>query len=193
MSGGGGKSSPHSSPCSSSSLTLLSKTFSGLKTAPVNRGFAFAKSGSAKRRSKKSRRVRRPSRAFRKRAIEVVNLSSDDDIEFLEEIIDISDSADDECRILKHLVRGKDVGSTSDVGAESGETNHPGSSSSGTDGGNLFSDLSLESISPFSFGSPHSSLRSMSPCGEVESSEVNPQVSDESSGGGVEVNSSGEL
>ena len=189
MSSSGGRISPHNSPCSSRSLIRLSKTFSGLKTAPVRKGSAFTKFGSVKGRAKKCRRDRKPSKVFRRRAIEVVDLSSDDDIEFLEEIIDIC--SDDECQVLKHIVRGKDEESTSEAGEGSGETNFPGSSSSGTDGGNLFSDLSLESISPFSFGSPRSSLRSMSPCGSIGSGEVNLSVSEASNDGRVEINSSG--
>ena len=152
------------------------------------------KSNSVKRRGRKGRKNRKSSRAFRRRTIEVVNLSSDNasDVEFLEEVITLS-SSDDECEILKHVVKGRDRESTSDAGAESGETNYPGSNSSSANVDNPSCSPNLDPVSPYSFGSPHSSLRSISPCEDVESNEADLPASDVSHDGSAEIGDSEEM
>ena len=182
--------SPRSSPSSSCSLSTLLKSFSGPKFAPAGRRSVFAKSGLAKRRGNKGRTARKPSRADRRYATEVIDLSSDEemdtsDIEFLEEVIDISGDDDSECEVLKHIVKGRNRKLMSDAGDESEETSYPISGSSGSDGGSPFVDLSSGSISPFSFGSPLSSLHSMSPRGTFGSGEADLPASDESYDGSV--------
>ena len=152
------------------------------------------KSNSVKRRGRKGRKNRKPSRAFRKRTIEVVNLSSDNasDVEFLEEVIVLS-SSDDEREVLKHTVKERDGKSASDAGAESGETNYPGSNSSSANAGNPSCSPSLDPVSPYSFGSPHSSLRSISPYEDAESTEADLPASDVSHDGSAEIGDSEEM
>ena len=152
------------------------------------------KSNSVKRRGRKGRKNRKPSRAFRKRNIEVVTLSSDNasDVEFLEEVIVLS-SSDDEREVLKHSVKERDGQSASDAAAESGETNYPGSNSSSANAGNPSRSPSLDPVSPYSFGSPHSSLRSISPCEDVESNEADLPASDVSHDGSAEIGDSEEM
>ena len=192
MSGRDGKTTSRISSSSSRGLNSPSETFSGLRTAST-----YAMSGSIKGRSKKGLKNRKPSRAFRKRTIEVIDLSSDDengsDIEFLEEVIDISGGDNGDRKILEPIVKGQGGVSSSDTGANSEETNYPGSSSSNANGDNPFADISLDSISPLPFSSPISSPRSMSPHENVGSGEADLLVSYESDNGDSEVGSSEEM
>ena len=196
MSNNGGKIS-HSSPCSSRSLNPLPKFIVEIPKTSSVRKTAYAKFGSIKRRSRKNRKVRKSSKAFRKRTIEVIDLSSDDetnasDVELLEEVIDISGS-DVEHETQKYTAKGQDGESASEAGADSGETDYPGSKSSSVDGDSPLPDLSFDSLSSISIGSPFSDLRSVSPFEDVESAEADLPVSDETNGSGVEINSSEEM
>ena len=174
--------SPRSSPSSSCSLFTLLQCFSGPLLPPSGSGSVFAGSGSVKKKSRKGRSARKLSSAARRNATEVIDVfsESDDDsvnpeeVKILEEVIDVT--GDDECTILRHIVKRKISepvpGAEEEIEAanysrsvkrrirgpmpetedESEATTYPQSNSSA-------GELSFESepLSPLSFGSPSGS------------------------------------
>ena len=171
--------SPRSSPSSSCSLFTLLQCFSGPKLSPSGSGSIFAGSGLVKKKNRKGRNARELSNAARRNATEVIDVFSEsdddtvnpEDVKILEEVIDVT--GDDECTILRHIVKrkinepvsgaeedGEAVdysrsvkrrirGPVSETEDESEATDYPKSDSSA---GELSYDS--EPLSPLSFGSP---------------------------------------
>ena len=182
--------------------------------SPSGSGSIFAGSGLVQKKSRRGRNARELSRAARRNATEVIDVFSEsdddsvnpEDVKILEEVIDVT--GDDECTILKHIVKRKISepvsgaeeeseaancsrsvkrrirGPMSETEDESEATNYPKSDSSAGE----FS-FDSEPLSPLSFGSPGGSpfaglfpdsLDSM-----VESSGEDLALSDESYDGSV--------
>ena len=171
--------SPRSSPSSSCSLFTLLQCFSGPTLSTSGSASVFAGSGSIKKKSRKGHSARGLSSAARRNATEVIDVFSEsdddsvnpEDVKILEEVIDVT--GDDECTILRHIVKrkisepvpGADEeseaanysrsvkrrirGPMPETEDESDATNYPKSDSSAGE----FS-FDSEPLSPLSFGSP---------------------------------------
>ena len=206
--------SPRSSPSSSCSLFTLLQCFSGPTLSTSGSASVFAGSGSIKRKSRKGRSAKELPSAARRNATEVIDIFSEsdddtvnpEDVKVLEEVIDVT--GDDECTILRHIVKRKISepeseaeeegeatsysrsvkkriqGPVSETEDESETTNYPRSDSSVGE----FS-FDSEPLSPFSFGSPSGSpfagLFPEDPDSMVESSGGDLSFSDESYDGSI--------
>ena len=171
--------SPRSSPSSSCSLFTLLQCFSGPTLSTSGSASVFAGSGSVKTKSRKGHSARELSSAARRNATEVIDVFSEsdddpvnpEDVKILGEVIDVT--SDDECTILRHIVKRKISepvsgaeeeseaatysrsvkrrirGPMPETEDESEATNYPKSDSSAGE----FS-FDSEPLSPLSFGSP---------------------------------------
>ena len=178
-----------SSPSFSCSLSTLLGTFSGTEPVPMGRRSIFAKSGFDTRRGDKGHVVRKLFTADHRPATEVIELSSDEemdtsDMEFLEEVIDVSDGDDSECEVLQHVVMGKSRRLMSEVDDEGDGTSYPMAGPKGDDDGSSFVGLGFGPVSPFPVGSPLAGFHAMSSHEMFGSGEADLLASDDSNDGG---------
>ena len=172
--------SPYSSPLSSCSLFTLLGGFPGPRTD----------SDLVSKRGDASRVVRRLFTAGRSHAAEVIELSSDEemdtsDIEFLEEVIDIAGAGKGENGALTHIVMEENEDSISDADDEGEGGCYPVIGSEDNDDSSPFVGLGSGSAPIFPIGSPLPSFHEVLPHGIFGSGGADLSIFGESQGGGV--------
>ena len=172
--------SPYSSPLSSCSLFTLLGGFPGPRL----------NSDSVPKRGDVSRVVRRLFTAGRSHTAEVIELSSDEemdtsDIEFLEEVIDIAGAGEGENEVLKHIVMGQNEDSISDADDEGEGGLYPVIGSEDDDDSSPFAGLGSGPAPIFPIGSPLPSFHEMRPHGIFGSGDADLSIFGESQDGGV--------
>ena len=172
--------SPYSSPLSSCSLFTLLGGFPGPRTD----------SDLVSKRGDASRVVRRLFTAGRSHAAEVIELSSDEemdtsDIEFLEEVIDIAGAGKGENGALTHIVMEENEDSISDADDEGEGSCYPVIGPENNDDGGPFVGLGSGSAPNFPIGSPLPGFHEVLPHGIFGAGGAGLSIFGESQGGGV--------